>query len=133
MNIYKEAVKQNITFTCGRGVLSLPNLFNLAVVDSGSRVSLDSIYAGLMEEKEGMNTRSYVGTTDNAKLATVELKLAILKDIMDDKLAAADAAKTAAAKAKRRQALLAEQAKRIADAPAKLSDAELAEALAETE
>lgn len=124
-NIYKQALESNIIFTVERGAVSLQSLFSLPLQAREGRVSLDGMYSDLQAEKAAMSNNSYLGNANNSKLAEINLKLEILKDIMDDKLAAAKAADQNAAKQKELESLLAEKASRLAEAPKKLSDEDL--------
>jgi hypothetical protein len=136
MNIYKEAIQRNVTFETLRGVVLLSHLFALPLKATMAKatvtkaISLDGLYSGLMQEKATFNTTSYLGSVDNKAITLIDLKLALLKDVMDTKIAELNVASTRADLEQERKSLLAEKANRLAAAPAKLSKDELEAKLA---
>ena len=131
MNVYKKALQANIVFASVKGAVSLASLFNLPLVSTGQqKVSLDGLYSDLAAQKAAFNTNSYLGSTENVELVELDLKLAILRDVMDTKLEARKALMARADVNAKRKALVAEQASRVAAAPSKLTDAELEAELA---
>lgn len=137
MNVYKEAAKLKLVFQTNRGMLTVAGLFDLPLsADLRSKpdlVTLDGLYSELMADKQGFNANSYLGNTNNKELAVVDIKLALLKDVMDTKMAELSEANSKAKLATKRKALLTEMATRVAAAPTKLTDEQLTAALAEVE
>jgi hypothetical protein len=131
MNVYKEAIQRKVTFDTKRGVVILVNLFTLPLKATNTNtITLDGMYSELMQEKATFNTTSYLGSVDNKDITLIDLKLALLKDVMDTKIAELNVASTRADLEQERKALLAEQANRLAAAPSKLSQDELTAKLA---
>ncbi len=131
MNVYKKALQANITFSTVRGTLTLADLFSLPLKATNRKaISLDGLYAELMGIKTSFNTNSYLGSVDNTALVEVDLKLELLRDVMDTKMAELATANTRAWSEVNRKALLAEKATRKALRVTKLTDEELASELA---
>jgi hypothetical protein len=134
MNVYKEALKANIRFSTARGLVALSDLFSLPLkATNRNAISLDGLYSELMQIKSSYNNNSYLGSVDDKALVEVDLKLALLKDVMDTKIAELNTASTKADLEAKRKALLAEMATRVQAAPAKLTDEQLAAALADVD
>ena len=97
-NIYKYAAKNELRFFY-RGVISVEDLFDLSVED------LDSIYKNLKREQRDTNEESLIDSKTPAD-KDLEIKIAIVTDIVKDKLEAAEKAKKAVEKKERRQKIL---------------------------
>lgn len=97
-NIYKYAAKNAIRFFY-RGVISVEDLFDLDVT------TLDSIYKNLKREQRDTNEESLIESKTSADM-DLEVKIAIVTDIVKDKLEAVEKAKKAAEKKERKQKIL---------------------------
>lgn len=130
MNVYREALKAGVTFQTNKGTVGLTDLFSLPLT-SQRGISLDSLYSDTITNREKLNTNSYIQGVNNAELALCNLKLELLKDVMDTKIAESEQRKAAQDAKSELSALLAEKANRIASAPAKLADDALEKRIAE--
>lgn len=135
MNIYKKAAQLKAIFQTNRGGVTVGGLFDLPLTTTKpGGVSLDGLYSELVAEKTEFNHNSYLGPAANsAEMAMITLKIELLKDVMDTKIAAKEVAAKKADLAAKRKALLIETSTRIANAPAKMTDAEIAAELAKIE
>ena len=97
-NIYKYAVKNSLRFPY-RGIISVEDLFDLDVK------ALDSIYKTLKREQRDTNEESLINSKSAAD-KHLEVKIAIVADIVKDKLEAAEKAKKAVERRERRQKIL---------------------------
>ena len=97
-NIYKYAAKNGLRFFY-RGVISVEELFDLDVT------TLDSIYKNLKREQRDTNEESLIESKTSAD-TDLEVKIAIVTDIVKDKLEAVEKAKKAAEKKERKQKIL---------------------------
>lgn len=97
-NIYKYAAKNGLRFFY-RGVISVEELFDLDVT------TLDSIYKNLKREQRDTNEESLIESKTSAD-TDLEIKIAIVTDIVKDKLEAVEKAKKAAEKKERKQKIL---------------------------
>jgi phosphopantetheinyl transferase (holo-ACP synthase) len=95
-NIWKYAAKNNLTFVTNKGTLVAADLFDLKVED------LDRIYAGLKKAEETSNTFTLLDTKKKEN-TDLEIKIALVKEVFDDKMAAKEAAVKAAATKARNQ------------------------------
>ena len=97
-NIYKYAAKNAVRFFY-RGVISVEDLFDLDVEE------LDSIYKNLKKEQKNANEESLINSKSSAD-KELEIKIAIVTDIVKDKLEAEEKAKKAVERRERRQKIL---------------------------
>ena len=97
-NIYKYAAKNAVRFFY-RGVIEVEDLFDLDVEE------LDSIYKNLKREQKNANEESLINSKSSAD-KELEIKIAIVTDIVKDKLEAAEKAKKAVESKERRQKIL---------------------------
>jgi phosphopantetheinyl transferase (holo-ACP synthase) len=95
-NIWKYAAKNNLTFVTNKGTLVAADLFDLKVED------LDRIYAGLKKAEETSNTFTLLDTKKKEN-TDLEIKISLVKEVFDDKMAAKEAAVKAAATKARNQ------------------------------
>lgn len=95
-NIWKYAAKNNLTFVTNKGTLVAADLFDLKVED------LDRIYAGLKKAEETSNTFTLLDSKKKEN-TDLEIKIALVKEVFDDKMAAKEAAVKAAATKARNQ------------------------------
>ena len=97
-NIYKYAVKNSLRYFY-KGVLSVEDLFDLDIT------ALDSIYKNLKREQRDANEESLIKVKSPAD-KDLEVKIAIVTDIVNDKLEAEEKAKKAFERRERRQKIL---------------------------
>jgi len=98
-NIYKFAAKHKITFSTAKGNLNVSDLFDLKVEE------LDKIYSNLKKVEENKNKFTLLEKKNDSD-SIAEVKIAILKDIVEDKLAAKEAAEKAATTRAKNQKIL---------------------------
>lgn len=80
MSIYKEATKTNLRFNLGNGEVTVCDLWHYGLE------KLDSYYSQLVEELEQSTKTSLLKPKTNAS-KILELKIAIVKDVVETKLA----------------------------------------------
>lgn len=97
-NIYKYAAKNGLRYFY-RGVIEVEDLFDLNVEE------LDSIYKNLKREQRDTVEESLIDSKSAAD-KDLEIKIAIVADIVKDKLEAAEKAKKAVERRERRQKIL---------------------------
>ena len=98
LNIFKYAAQHKLRFPF-RGNIATENLYELSLED------LDLIYGKLRaEQKDSGKLESLLHETKTDK--DLDIKIEIVKDVMREKLEAADKAKKALAKKQERQKLL---------------------------
>lgn len=116
-NIFKYAAKKALRFPY-KGVATVEDLFNL---DMGS---LDMVYKTLKKQQKASDEESLIGekTTEDKNL---EIKLAIVKEIFEDKKAAAEKAKRIVANKAKNQKILEILAKKENEALENMSEDEL--------
>ena len=95
-NIYKYAAKKKLTFASSKGMLKTEDLFDLKVEQ------LDAIYKSLKRQVKDSDEESLLDKKTAAD-EELEIKIAIITDIVKDKLDAAEAAKKRAEKAAAKQ------------------------------
>ena len=122
MNNFKYAAKKQLRFPF-RGMISVEDLFNLSLVD------LDSIYKSLKKQQKNSAEESLIEKT--VQDTELEVKLAIIKEIFDDKKAAQDKAKKAMEKKAKAQRILEIMSKKQDEALQNMSEDELKAQLAE--
>ena len=116
-NIFKYAAKKALRFPY-KGVATVEDLFNL---DMGS---LDMVYKTLKKQQKASDEESLISekTTEDKNL---EIKLAIVKEIFEDKKAAAEKAKRIVANKAKNQKILEILAKKENEALENMSEDEL--------
>lgn len=121
-NIFKYAAKKSLRFP-HKGSLSVEDLFKLDMN------SLDAVYKTLKKQQKASNEESLIEekTTEDKEL---EVKLAIVKEIFEDKKAAAEKAKKAAANKVKNQRILEILAKKQDEALENMTEDELKAQLA---
>ena len=102
--MYKLALKENYLFKTSRGMISTEDLFDLPL-SGNNGMNLDKIGKGIIADIKEDGEESLV--TANVVNPTNANKLAIVKDIIADKLAAKAAKETAKANSEKKQKLLA--------------------------
>ena len=88
-NIWKYAAKNKLVFATNKGTLNASDLFDLKIED------LDKIYANLKKQEDNQNTYTLLDTKKKEN-ADLEIKIQLVKEVFDDKIAAKDAAEKAA-------------------------------------
>lgn len=122
VNIFKYAAKHKLRFPF-RGNIATENLYELSVEE------LDTVYGKLRaEQKDSGELESLLHTKKEDK--ELEVKIAIVKDVMSEKLEAVERAKKARAKKEERQKLLEAIAKKDEEALSNASKEELLAKLA---
>lgn len=121
-NIFKYAAKKSLRFPY-KGSLSVEDLFKLDMN------SLDAVYKTLKKQQKASNEESLIEekTTEDREL---EVKIAIVKEIFDDKKAAVEKAKKAAANKAKNQRILEILAKKQDEALENMTEDELKAQLA---
>lgn len=116
-NIFKYAAKKAFRFPY-KGVATVEDLFNLDMD------SLDMVYKTLKKQQKASDEESLIGekTTEDKNL---EIKLAIVKEIFEDKKAAAEKAKRIVANKAKNQKILEILAKKENEALENMSEDEL--------
>lgn len=89
-NIYKYAAQHALRFPF-KGSISVEDLFNLKLTD------LDTVYKALKREEKKDEEESLMAV-QNTEDTELSVKIAIVRDIFEDKQAEAEARKNAAAK-----------------------------------
>lgn len=104
------AVRENLTFKTPAGELLPQDLFHLPLISSkANTASLDSLALALDEQLNAATGKvvSFVKPAPTGKIDYTEVKFNIVKAILDEKIAARDAAAAAAVKAANRQKIMA--------------------------
>jgi pyruvate-formate lyase-activating enzyme len=109
-NIWKYAAKNKLVFATNKGTLNASDLFDLKIED------LDKIYANLKKQEDNQNTYTLLDTKKKEN-ADLEIKIQLVKEVFDDKIAAKEAAEKAA--------ITREQNRKIKDIIERKKDAEL--------
>lgn len=109
-NIWKYAAKNKLVFATNKGTLNASDLFDLKIED------LDKIYANLKKQEDNQNTYTLLDTKKKEN-ADLEIKIQLVKEVFDDKIAAKEAAEKAAQTR--------EQNRKIKDIIERKKDAEL--------
>lgn len=124
-NIYKYAVKNALRFPY-KGLITTEDLFDLDVR------ALDSIFKTLKKEQKNASEESLIDSKSSAD-KELEIKIAIVTEIVSDKLEAAEKAKRAAEKREKKQKILNIIDIKQNEALQNMSVAELTKLLAEDE
>lgn len=100
MNIFEQAVREKVRFSCGKGLATVEDLFDLTLEQ------LDKLAQGYYKRiKDGADI-SFIGksTTEDA---LCKLQFDLVKHVIDVKLAERDAAKLARERKAQKQEILA--------------------------
>ena len=116
-NVFKYAAKKQLRFPY-KGLVSVEDLFNLGLTE------LDSVYKVLKKQQKSSSEESLISdkTPQDTEL---EIKLAIVKEIFDDKKIAMDKAKKAVEKKVQAQKILEIMNKKQDEALQNMSQEEL--------
>lgn len=88
-NNWKYAARNKLTFATNKGTLMASDLFDLKVED------LDKIFSSLKKQEETSNTFTLLDTKKKEN-TDLEVKIALVKEVFDDKMKAKEAAEKAA-------------------------------------
>ncbi len=131
--MYKTATKQQYRYNTSKGLVTTEDLWVIPLTNS-TNFNLDAIAISIAKELESLNTKSFVNpTSSTGKVKLLQAKLAIVKDIITDKLAEQEAKKQAQFKAERKQKILEILASKEDKALKKKSQKELLKELEELE
>lgn len=122
-NIFKYAAKKALRFPYYKGMITVEDLFNIDMTD------LDFIYKSLKKQQKTSNEESLINDKTPEDKA-LEVKLAIVKEIFEDKKIAADKAKKAAENKAKNQKILEILAKKENEALENMTEEELKAQLA---
>lgn len=107
MNIFERAAREKLRFASSVGELTTEQLWDLPLTAKGERPDLDklarSVFSGLRSLEEG----SFVTLKPDPRKVEAELRLDILKHVIQAKIDAKAAAEKAAENAERKRKLLA--------------------------
>lgn len=107
MNIFEKATRQKLRFSSAVGVLDIQEVWDLPLIAKRSGAAdLDSVAKEVNNELKSVSEESFVASTANPKKAELELKLEIVKHIIEVKLKEQEEAKAARAKAEEKLQLL---------------------------
>lgn len=106
-NVFAEAARRKLRFTAPNGLLTVEDLFDLPLESAANRANLDDLAVGLDRQiKASEGSQSFVRKRAKAD-DEAQIKLEIVKFVIDAKLAARDAAEKRAANRELKQNLLA--------------------------
>lgn len=134
MNNFKKASRINLTFQWGEARFNLSDLWQMPLQPTADAnrypaPNLDEIAISVAESIEALGARgSFVKTADakkSARLATEELRLEILKEIIADRLEYIESCKNERENAERIKQLTAALAAKKSDAVGNMTEAEL--------
>lgn len=105
MNIFEQASREKLRFDSVRGELTVENLWDLSL-ESKTGFDLDTIAKSVKRKLNEMAEESFVKTSTSVQQQLHELRLEILKHVINSKLEARKAAQDAATKKAEKQKLL---------------------------
>lgn len=107
MNIFERASRGKLRFESSVGDLTAEQLWDLPLTAKGDRPDLDKLARGVNSELKGLEEGSFVQITPDPRKTELELKLEILKHVIESKLADKARAEKAAENAERKRRLMA--------------------------
>lgn len=107
MNIFERATRGKLRFISSVGELTTEQLWDLPLTAKGDRPDLDKMARAVFGELKGLEEGSFVTLTPDPRKSDLELRLEILKHVIDAKLTTKAAAEKAAENAERKRILLA--------------------------
>ncbi len=107
MSIFEQASRQSLRFESPVGDLTTEQLWDLPLTSKTGKPNLDSMARAFHLELKGLEEVSFVDIKPDPRKAELELQFAIIKHVIDAKLAERDAAKKAVEDAEKRQRLMA--------------------------
>ena len=102
--MYKTALQENYLYKSPRGMISTEDLFDLPLKSTNGNMDLNTVAKSIAADIKADGEESFVSAA--VVNPTNANKLAIVKDIIHDKLVAQEAKKDAKAKAAKRAKLL---------------------------
>lgn len=106
MNIFERAARGKLRFESTVGDLTAEQLFDLPLTAKGERPNLDSIARAVNRELKDIVDGSFVEIKPDPRKTDLELRLDILKHVIEAKQAEKAAAEARAANAERKRKLL---------------------------
>lgn len=126
VDIFEKAARSKLRFASPVGELTAEQLWDLPLTSkSASRANLDSMARDVNRELKGLEEESFVTLRPDPRKRDLELRLAILKRVIEVTLADRDAAAKAAENAERKRKLLAALASKEEAALAGMSKEEI--------
>lgn len=107
MNIFERAARGKLRFMSTVGELTTEQLWDLPLTAKGEKPDLDRIAQGIYRELKGSEEMSFVVVKPDPRKVENELKLEIVKHVIEAKLTAEAIGKKAAETAERKRKLLA--------------------------
>lgn len=127
-NVYKYAIQNKLRFAYN-GMISVEDLFDL------STSALDKIYTALTDEKDNLGgKKSLLSTVENKndrKIKELDIKIAIVEDIFNQKIAERNAKLEEKDRAEKRRMLLDLKAQKQNDAMKEMSIDDIDKLIAE--
>lgn len=105
MNIFEQASRKKLRFASNKGDLTTEQLWDLPLT-SRTGFDLDTVARTVNTDLKATAEESFVATTSNTARQLNELKLEVVKFVIADKIAAQEAAKSAANRRAERDRLL---------------------------
>ena len=124
-DIFERASRGALRFESAVGDLTTEQLWRLPLTERGDKPDLDKLARAVNSELKSLDEGSFVKLKPDPRKTDLELKLDILKHIIDYKIGLQDAAVKAAEARARRERLLAALAKKEEADLAGLSRAEI--------
>lgn len=106
MNIFERASRAKLRVDSTVGLLTVEQLWDLPLTAKGDRPDLDKIARAVNTELKSLEEGSFVTITPDPRKTDLELKLDILKHVIEAKMTAKAAAEKAAENAERKRKLL---------------------------
>lgn len=130
MNVIEQAVREKLRFATVRGALTVEQLFDMPLVASDG-FDLDSLSRVLLSDVKDYGQESLVKKDVNVSRDAAELRVAVVKHVIDAVQEKLDEKSAAVAKQQRRQKLLAALETKESEELATMSREDLLEALDE--
>jgi len=105
-NLFERATKAKLRFESDVGMLTTEQLWDLPLTSRGDRPNLDRVARAIFQDLKDEGETSFVEVKPNLRKAELELKLEVVKHVIEVRLAEKAAAEKAAEKAERKRKLL---------------------------
>lgn len=105
MNIFEQASRSKLRFDTNRGILTVEQLWDMPLTSKNNSFDLDTLARGVSQGLKSLSEESFVEASSNPVKAEEELKLEILKHIIQVKLDARTNAVKALEKAAQKHTL----------------------------
>lgn len=105
MSMFEKATRLKLRFTSNKGELTVENLWELPL-QSRTSFDLDNVAKAANNELKSLSEESFVSTTNNPAKNLAQLKLDIVKRVIEVKIAENEEQRNAAQKSAERQRLL---------------------------